>query len=126
NGESWGVYVNAEQFNKDFVKEWFGTTKGARWKVRGSPGGRGSLNYVGDDPADYKSIYTIKTKDEPKRWADLMRLCKVLNETPPDKLESTLAPLLDIDGVLKFLALQNTLINNDGYWIRTSDYSLYE
>src|SRR5205085_1468946 len=74
NGESWGVYVNAEQFNKDFVKEWFGTTKGARWKVRGSPGGRGSLNYVGDDPAVYKSIYTIKTKDEPKRWADLMRL----------------------------------------------------
>jgi len=29
NGESWGVYVNAQQFNKEFVKEWFGTTEGA-------------------------------------------------------------------------------------------------
>ena len=29
---------------------------------------------------------------------------KVLNETPPDKLEAALAPLLDIDGVLRFLA----------------------
>jgi hypothetical protein len=27
---------------------------------------------------------------------------------------------------LKFLALENALINNDGYWIRTSDYSIYE
>ena len=51
NGESWGVYVNSQQFNKDFVKEWFGTTKGARWKVRGSPGGQGSLAYLGEDPA---------------------------------------------------------------------------
>jgi molybdopterin-biosynthesis enzyme MoeA-like protein len=51
NGESWGVYVSVQQFNKDFVKEWFETTKGARWKVPGSPGGRGSLAYLGDDPA---------------------------------------------------------------------------
>ena len=58
NGESWGIYDNVEQFNKDFVKEWFGTTKGARWKVPGSPGGHGSLTYLGDDPAAYKSIYT--------------------------------------------------------------------
>jgi len=27
---------------------------------------------------------------------------------------------------LKFLALENVFINNDGYWIRTSDYSIYE
>src|SRR5262249_6340307 len=33
---------------------------------------------------------------------------------------------LDVDGALKFLALENVLINNDGYWIRTSDYSLYQ
>ncbi|MFO1497770.1 MAG: CotH kinase family protein [Verrucomicrobiota bacterium] len=126
NGESWGIYVNVQQFNKDFVKDWFGTTKGARWKVRGSPGGQGSLAYLGEDAAAYKRIYTIKTKDEPKRWADLIRLCKVLNQTPPERLEEALAPLLDIDGALKFLALDNALINNDGYWIRTSDYALYQ
>jgi hypothetical protein len=41
-------------------------------------------------------------------------------------LEKALAPLLDIDGALKFLALENVLINNDGYWIRKSDYDIYE
>jgi hypothetical protein len=50
----------------------------------------------------------------------------VLNETPAGQLEKALSPLLDVDGALKFLALENVFINNDGYWIRTSDYSLYE
>ena len=56
----------------------------------------------------------------------LIRLCKVLNETPPEKLEKALAPLLDIEGALKFLALDKAVINNDGFWTRASDYSLYE
>ncbi|MBM3835482.1 MAG: hypothetical protein FJ403_19850 [Verrucomicrobia bacterium] len=126
NGESWGIYVNTQQFNKDFIKEWFGTTKGARWKVPGSPGGQGNLGYLGDDIEPYKRAYEIKTKDDKKSWADLIKLCKVLNETPASQLQEALAPLLDIDGALKFLALENALINNDGYWIRTSDYSLYQ
>jgi hypothetical protein len=37
-----------------------------------------------------------------------------------------LEPQLDIDGALKFLALDKVLINNDGYWIRMSDYSIYQ
>jgi spore coat protein CotH len=126
NGENWGIYDNIEQFNKDFVKEWFGTTKGARWKVRGNPGGQGRLTYLGDDPVAYKAIYTIKTKEDPKVWASFIQMCKVLNETPADKLEAALNPLLDIEGALRFIALDNALINNDGYWIRTSDYSIYQ
>jgi hypothetical protein len=126
NGESWGVYPNAQHFNSDFVNDWFGTTKGARWKVPGSPMGRGGLNYLGDDPAAYKRIYEIKTRDDPKAWADLIRLCKTLTQTPAAQLEKALAPQLDIDGALKFLALDKALINNDGYWIRMSDYSIYQ
>ena len=84
------------------------------------------MEYLGDDAAAYNKIYEIKSKDEPKAWADLIKLCKVLNETPADKLEAALTPLLDVDGALKFLALENALINNDGYWIRASDYSIYQ
>jgi hypothetical protein len=126
NGESWGPYVNAQQFNKDFVKEHFGTTKGARWKVPGSPGARGGLEYLGDDVAKYKGIYDIKTKDSDKSWKDLINLTKVLNETPAEKLEAALEPILNVDGVLRFLAIENTLINSDGYWIRQSDYNIYQ
>jgi len=125
NGESWGVFVNQEQFNKDFVQEWFGTTKGARWKVPGSPRGQGNLAYLGADAEKYQRIYRIKSKDDTESWSALVQLCQVLNETPANQLEAKLAPLLDLEGALKFLALENALVNNDGYWVRTSDYDLY-
>lgn len=125
NGENWGVYVNAQQYNKDFVKDWFNTKKGARWKVAGSPGGQGGMGYLGEDVEAYKRIYSIKSKDDPQDWAAFINMLKVLNETPADELEAKLSPLLDIDGALKFLALDIALINNDGYWVRASDYNLY-
>lgn len=126
NGENWGIYPNIQQCNKDFVKEWFGTTKGARWKVPGSPNGQGGLSYLGDEVAPYKRIYELKTKEDPQAWADFIKLCQVLNQTPVEKLEAALAPLLDIDGALKFLALDNVFVNGDGFWTRASDYYLYQ
>lgn len=126
NGESWGLYVNVEQFNKDFLRDHFATTKGTRWKVPGNPGGRGGLEYLGDDVTQYRRVYEIKSKDEPKAWASLMKLCKVLTETPADQLETALGKMLDIDGVLRFLAWDNVLANGDGFWTRASDYCLYE
>jgi hypothetical protein len=126
NGESWGVYTNAQQFNKEFVKEWFSNGDGARWKVKGSPGGRGGLEYLGEDPEPYKAIYGIKSPDVPQAWKDLIRLCRTLNETPPEQLEAALQPILDVDAALWFLALENVFINGDGYWVRASDYCIYQ
>ena len=54
-----------------------------------------------------------------------MNLCKVLKQTPPERLVKALSPILDIDGVLKLLALDNTLMNGDGYWEDGSDYNIY-
>jgi CotH kinase protein len=127
DGESWGIYVNTQAFNKDFLKEWFEDVNGPRWKVPGSPGARsGGLTYAGDNPEVYKRSYEIKTKDDAKAWADLIQLARVLNETPEEKLEAALAPILDVDGVLKFLALDVVFVNGDGYWTRGSDYNIYE
>lgn len=123
NGESWGIYVNAQQFDKVFTQENF-KSDAARWKVRGSPGGGGGLVYSGDNIEDYKRRYEIKSKDNKEDWQAFVKLCRTLNETPPDELEKALEPMLDIDGALWFLAIDNALINCDGYWIRASDYSL--
>ena len=125
NGKSWGVYLNAQQFNGDMLRDDFKTSKGARWKVPGRPGGRGGLEYLGENITAYKQIFEIKTKDDDESWKALVQLTKVLNETPAEKLEAALAPLLDIDGALKFLAIEVALVNSDGYWSRASDYSLY-
>jgi spore coat protein CotH len=128
NGESWGVYVNTEQFDSVFVSERFEKGKdaqGARWKVKGSPNGSSGLDYLGEELEPYKAKYQIKSKDREEDWEALVELCRVLNETPLEQLEAKLAPILDLDGVLWFLALDNVLVNMDGYWVRASDYSIY-
>ena len=125
NGEYWGVYVNTQQEDRDFINEWWKTTGGTRWKAPGSPWGKAGLNYIGDNVDDYRKHYEIKGKDDPKAWAALINVCKVLTQTPLDRLERELAPIFDIDAALKFLALESVFINDDGYWIRSSDYNLY-
>lgn len=125
NGESWGVYVNVQQFDKTFLKEHYKSSKGTRWKVSGSPNGDGGLRYMGEDLEQYKSKYDMKSSDGKKAWTALMELCRTLNETPLDELEAKLEPVLDIDAALKFLALDVALVNSDGYWTRASDYSIF-
>ena len=39
-------------------------------------------------------------------------------------LEAALAPLMDVDEVLKFLALDIALVNGDGYWNDGSDFNV--
>jgi spore coat protein CotH len=125
NGESWGVYASVQQFDKVFLSEHYKTTKGTRWKVRGSPGGRGGLEYFGDNVEDYKRVFQIKSDDKPEAWKALVNFCKVLNQTPPDRLEEALKPIADVDNILWFLALDVALINGDGYWVRSSDFNIY-
>ena len=125
NGESWGIYLNAEQFNSDFVRDRFKDKGGARWKVPGSPIGRGGMTYLGDKIEAYRGIYDIKSRDSEPSWRRLIQMFKVLNETPPERLEAELSPLLNIDGALKFLAVEIALANTDGYWTRASDYNIY-
>jgi hypothetical protein len=125
NGENWGVYVNQQAFNKDFLQDAFKTTEGRRWKSPNNSTG-GGLSYLGDDVAPYRRWYEIKSKDDPASWAALIRVCKVLNETSPEGLEKALEPLMDVDAVLKYLALDVALVNNDGYWRDGSDFNLYQ
>jgi spore coat protein CotH len=124
NGESWGIYINIQQFNKDFTRDFFKSEGGIRWKVPG-PNPRGGLAYLGDNPDSYKSTYEIKSKDKPESWKALIALCKTLNQEPSKTLQSALEPMLDIEGVLKFLAVDLLSVNGDGFWSRQSDYSLY-
>lgn len=125
NGEDWGLYVSAQQFNKEFIAEHFPSDKGARWKVPGSPNARGGLEYLGENIDDYRSRYEIKSGDKEESWKRLIDLCKTLNETPIDNLATALDGKLDIDSTLWFLALDVGLVNSDGYWVRASDYNLY-
>ena len=123
NGESWGIYINDQQYNKDFINDWFERRDGVRWKIPAGPTGR-SLTYEGDKREDYWG-FELKSKDTPESWAALIKLCKTLDETPKEKV-SAVDSILSIDRALWFLALDNVLIDSDGYYSRGSDYVIYQ
>ena len=125
NGENWGVYINLQQYNKDFLAEWFGTKGGIRWKV--GPGRGGALNYTGDDPAAYQETYQLKTTNVENPWEGLIALCKMLDATTSDaELMEKLPALLNIDQVLWQLAVSNVFMDDDGYIHKGGDYAIYQ
>jgi hypothetical protein len=125
NGESWGLYVNTQSFDKEFAKDWFTPSKGTRWKVPVNFRGDSGLAYLGDNIDDYKRKYEMKNGGSDKDWKALISLCKTLKETPNDKLEEALRPIFDVDHALWYMAVDNVLVNGDGLWTRCSDYGLF-
>ena len=125
NGESWGVYVNEQQVNKDFLKDNFGTKKGGRFKA--PPGPRpGSFAYQGDDKSKYTSAYEIKSKDKDESWERLINATKVLHQLPSEQIEDELDTVFSIDRALWFLAVDNVMLDTDGYYERGADFTIYQ
>ena len=126
NGVHLGVYANVEQINKDFTKHHHGSRKGVRWKVPPDFSGGGALAYHGPDHDDYTGRYELKTGSAgPEDWDALIELCRVLRETPDEALEDTLPRHLDVKEAIRFLAVDNALLDSDGYYSRGSDYYVY-
>jgi Spore coat assembly protein len=119
NNRYWGLYVNSESVDFNFIKKHFGVSNGYiikcdpdNWKkVRsqtGCPKGENaSLTYLSDNPGCYDAFYET---DDPAAWKHLINLIKVLNKTP-DQIEN----VLDVDQTLWMLALNNVLVNLDSY-----------
>ena len=126
NGVYLGVYGNVEQINKDFTKTHHDSRKGVRWKVPPDFSGGGALAYHGPDRSEYESRYELKTDSAgPEDWDALIEVCRVLAETPDEELEETLPRHFDVDEIIRFLALDNAMVDSDGYYSRGSDYYVY-
>jgi len=126
NGESWGIYVNEERFNRDFARDWFAEENGVRWRAPVNFSGSSALVYLGESEATYRRLYQMKGAKQKQGWLDLIGLCKQLEQLPDDKLETELDRVLNIDRALWFLAVDNVLMDDDGYFSRGSDYCLYQ
>ncbi len=137
NGVSWGIYPNVQQLNSDYVKEWFFSNDGTRWRAdrpsgSGGPGGGGwgdgtaGLNYLGPDTASYQTYYSLKSSTKANPWDDLVNVCNVLNTTPIGNLETEIAEVLDLDRTLWFLASEIAFSDDDSYVFKGKmDYYLY-
>ncbi len=88
NGENWGVYANVQQFNKEFLKENYTSTKGTRWKLAAAQVVTVACVTRVTISRSTSARYSVKSGDKEQAWKDLVKLCKTLNETPDDQLQA--------------------------------------
>jgi hypothetical protein len=125
NGVNWGLYPHIQGLDGEYIKEWFLSNDGTRWRCERAPGpvipgeegagfgaGKSTLNYLGEDTSLYKPHYMLKRTELPNPWSDLVRVARVLNtSTQVDSLNK----VLDVDRSLWFLAKEILFGDDDSY-----------
>ncbi len=134
NNEDWGIYPNIQAIDKSFLREWFLSNDGARFRatVDGTSGptqwgdGTAAMNYLGPNIATYQLYYSLKSNDiviDP--WQMLINACYALSVANANEL-TALKEKIDVDKALWFLACENIFTDEDGYVMKGKmDYMIY-
>lgn len=137
NGANWGHYNMVEDLDSEFIRAWWWSNNGARWRAdspAGTGGGGGpqwgdgtaALNYLDDDTSSYQTYYTLGRSEIANPWDKLVLTCKKLETTAIGQLADTLDKCMDIDRCLWHLAAENAFADDDSYIYKGKmDYSLY-
>ncbi|MBL8897197.1 MAG: CotH kinase family protein, partial [Planctomycetes bacterium] len=125
NGQYWGVYINVQQPNKDWAKDWFRSNDGNRYRGFPTTGsfsnGRCALTWLGATVANYLAAYQAKQGD----GTDLMQLCNVLNNTPSAQLQAALPAWFNVDQFYRYASVMNIMTQDDSYIGSGKDHFLY-
>jgi spore coat protein CotH len=123
NGEYWGLYFLGEVINDDFIKMHFPKEQRDGWLYKGDIGS--TFEYWGEDGGRYGLVFEKKTYEDENDWSDLIKLTRVLAQTPDEQLEEKIGELLDIDSFLGAMALDNLTVNLDSYVTMTQNFYIY-
>ncbi|MDO8349326.1 MAG: CotH kinase family protein, partial [Planctomycetota bacterium] len=130
NGSYWGLYILVEQPDKAFVRSWFTSDEGDRYKGDRPPPqtaavGTSRLNWLGSSPSLYQNSYEAKTPTHPNVWTDLVTAIDKLNNTPAATYKAVVEQYINVDRALWYFACMNLLINSDDYMGAGHNYYLY-
>ena len=119
--EHLGIYTIVEQVNKSFLKDRFGSKKGLLMK----PEGIASVEYHGDDWRFYAPLY--RPDDEPllAQSMRVMDFANVVNLSNEKQFRDSISLYLDIDGFLRFIAVNALIVNLDTLLAMPQNYYLH-
>ena len=127
NSDYYGLYVNVEHIDEEFVKLRFGNKNGNLYKCLWPA----DLDYKGDDPDLYKEVpfdrrtYDLRTNREADDYTDLAHFIDILNNTPIDERACELEKVFNVDAYLKYLAIDIFTGNWDGPIYNKNNFYLY-
>ena len=119
--EHLGLYTIVEQVNKSFLKDRFGSKKGLLMK----PEGIASVEYHGDDWRFYAPLYRPDDQPSLAQSKRVMDFANVVNLSNTKQFRDSISSYLDIDGFLRFIAVNALIVNLDTLLAMPQNYYLH-
>ena len=127
NNNYYGLYINVEHIDEEFVKSRFGNNDGNLFKCLWPV----DLVYFGTNPDLYKftvgdrRAYDLKTNKEEDDYSDLAHFIDILNNTPDNQFLCELEKVFNVYDYLKVIAVDVFTGNWDGYIYNKNNFYLY-
>jgi len=128
NGTYFGLYINVEHIDENFVKNRFGNNDGNLYKCTWPA----DLAYRGSNPDNYKHlngdtrVYELTINEETDDYSDLADFINVINNTPIADLPCQLEKILNVDGMIRAIAFDILSGNWDGPHYNKNNFYLYK
>jgi len=126
NGDYFGLYINVEHVDEEFVNLRFGGN-GNLYKCLWPA----TLEYLGTNPNLYKlesggrRIYELKTNTIEDDYSDLAQFIDILNNTSNENLKCELEKVFNVQDYLKCIAMDILTANWDGPIYNKNNFYLY-
>ncbi|MBU2650492.1 MAG: CotH kinase family protein [Bacteroidetes bacterium] len=127
NDSFYGLYINVEHIDEEFVLSRFGNNDGNLYKCLWPA----DLNYLGTNPNLYKfeengrRAYELKTNESLDDYSDLTHFIDVLNNTPINEFPCEIEKVFNVFDYLKIMASDVSTANWDGYIFNKNNFYLY-
>ncbi|MBO6575978.1 MAG: CotH kinase family protein [Rhodothermales bacterium] len=129
NGAYYGLYMNVEHVDEQFLQRYFGGDGGNLYKslwpadliVRGSDGSA----YRPAAGAERRPYDLTQGQSDEEGYEDIARFISVLNTTSDSAFRSAISELFDVPGFLKALAVTAITGSWDTYWYLKNNFYLY-
>ena len=127
NGLYYGLYINVEHIDEEFVQSRFGNKDGNLYKCLYPA----DLAYIGYNPDSYKIwsgdrwVYELKTNEEENDFSELAAFIGVLEHASDESLVCDLEAQFNTYEYLKVMAAQIFCGDWDGYIYNKNNFYLY-
>lgn len=116
-----GLYTVVEDVDRRFLADRFGTDAGLLIR----PARMRGLDFLGDDWDRYKPQYNPQAEPTKEQAQRLIAFARLVDQAGDDEFKTRIDSFLDIDGFLRFMAVNALISNLESFLALGHNYSLY-
>lgn len=125
NDVYYGLYLAVEQPDKTMMQSRYGDDEDGNLYEAGESVSA-TMSYLGANASSYTSRYELKNNEDANDYSGLINMLNILNNTATAQLPAALEPVMDIEDIMKGMALNALFTNVESYLGTASEYFIYQ